>query len=152
MKIIVTLVNISMKWQFLRIMVRSEKRHHLFSLTLPVSITNITSGMVMPVSAMLVASTIFLVPAGGTVNAWLWSAELSTECNATTLYLYKRSKKTMQIHTDTQSYCHFWCYLFLWYGIRMSRQGGDNIKFLLFQQDFDAMYVSLFLKHKTFYW
>ena len=55
-------------------------------------------------------------------------------------------------HTDTQSYCHFWCYLFLWYGIRMSRQGGENIKFLLFQQDFDAMYVSLFLKHKTFYW
>ena len=94
-----------------------EKRHHLFSLTLPVSITNTTSGMVMPVSAMLVASTIFLVPAGGTVNAWLWSAELSTECNATTLYLYKRSKKQCKydVHTDIQSYCHFWCYLFLRY-------------------------------------
>ena len=42
---------------------------HLFSLTFPESMTKTTSGMVMPVSAMLVARTILRTPSGGTVNA-----------------------------------------------------------------------------------
>lgn len=44
---------------------------YLFSLALPVSITNTTSGIVIPVSAMFVASTTFLTPFGGTSNAEL---------------------------------------------------------------------------------
>ena len=44
------------------VLVRESK---VFSLTLPVSTTYTMSGMVTPVSATLVASTIFLCPLGG---------------------------------------------------------------------------------------
>lgn len=61
--------------------------YYLFSFTFPESMTNTTSGIVMPVSAMLVAMTIFLTPAGGTENAFFWSFDVRIECKAMTLYL-----------------------------------------------------------------
>ena len=55
---------------------------YLFSFTFPASITNTTSGIVIPVSAIFVASTIFLTPAGGILNTDCWSADDSIECRA----------------------------------------------------------------------
>jgi len=63
---------------------------YLVSFTFPASITNTTSGMVIPVSAMFVARTTFLTPAGGVVNARAWSADDNTECRAITRYLLNK--------------------------------------------------------------
>lgn len=60
---------------------------HLFSLAFPESMTKVTSGIVMPVSAMFVAMTIFRVPDGGTVKAADWSDDDSTEWRAIIRYL-----------------------------------------------------------------
>ena len=60
---------------------------YLVSFTLPESMTKTTSGIVIPVSAMLVAKTILVMPRGGMVNAFFWSCDVSTECRLRTQYL-----------------------------------------------------------------
>ena len=62
------------------------------SFTFPASITNTTSGIVIPVSAILVAMTILRTPEGGISNAELWFSDDSTECNANILYLMDATK------------------------------------------------------------
>lgn len=58
---------------------RNSLHRYLISFALPQSMTNTTSGIVIPVSAMFVASTIFLTPGGGTSNAALWLSDDRTE-------------------------------------------------------------------------
>ena len=61
---------------------RTLKVSYLFSFAFPESTTKTTSGMVIPVSAMLVARTIFLMPLGGTAKTRFWSSDESTEWSA----------------------------------------------------------------------
>lgn len=61
--------------------------NYQFSLTLPLSITNTMSGIVIPVSAIFVAKTIFLKPFGGFLNISSWLSFDSVECNGKTLCL-----------------------------------------------------------------
>ena len=82
---------------FTRTVSHGSGEANLFSLALPVSMTKTTSGMVMPVSAMLVAMTILRHPGGGTSNASLWSCDVNTEWSGITLYL-SNHKVTVQIH------------------------------------------------------
>ena len=58
-----------------------EQHSDLISLCFPVSMTHVTSGMVMPVSAMFVARTTFLTPCGGTRNAFSCSSLAMVECS-----------------------------------------------------------------------
>ena len=60
---------------------------YLVSFTFPESMTKTTSGIVIPVSAILVAKTILVIPRGGIVNAFFWSCDESTECRLMTQYL-----------------------------------------------------------------
>ena len=57
---------------------------NLISLCLPVSMTQVMSGIVTPVSAMFVASTILRTPGGGTRNAACWSSLEMVECSGYT--------------------------------------------------------------------
>ena len=66
-----------------------------FSFTRPESITNTTSGIVTPVSAMLVASTILRTPHGGTKNTFDCSADEREECKPSTIYLPAQHRQTV---------------------------------------------------------
>ena len=65
---------------------------NLVSFTRHVSITNTTSGIVTPVSAIFVANTILRIPDGGVENASCCCAILNELNNGTMRYLFRFAK------------------------------------------------------------
>ena len=82
--------------------------------------TKLTSGIVMPVSAMFVAMTILRTPGAATLNAAACSVDESTECSAMTQYLQAENTRTPAGHftvpniasSQTMSYCKPACLVY----------------------------------------